>query len=100
MGIGVSRCDPTPRRPQDKTLLNQEGFQNVLDGTALLRDRRGQTIDTHWSAIKLFNHGEKQAPIKMIETLRINAQQIEGRLRGCAINASISLDLGVVTNSS
>ena len=35
------------------------------------KDRRGETIDTHWSAIELFDHGEEQAPIKMVKALRV-----------------------------
>ena len=96
----MPRRDPTARRPQDKTLLNQEGLQHILNRTALFRQSRSQAIDTHRAAIELLDHGQQQPSIQMIKALSVNVQQIERSLRGCAITASIGLHLGVITDTT
>ena len=49
-------CDhPPPRGPVQKSVLNQVGFVDILDGSRVLSDGRRQGIKTHGAAVEFLD---------------------------------------------
>src|SRR5690554_1070103 len=75
--ISLSREDASARGASDKTLLDQVGLYNIFNGTAFLANRRRQTIDTHWAAGKVFQHGGQQTAVHMIKAALVHLEHIQ-----------------------
>ena len=51
------------------TLLDQVGFDHVLEGIPLLAERRGETLDTDRTTVEAVDDAAQQAA-RMLETVR------------------------------
>ena len=63
MQPGIACGDPPARGAHDEALLDQVGFEHVLDGAAFLADRRGQVVQPDRAAVELLDHGLQQAAV-------------------------------------
>ena len=53
-------------------LLDQEGFDHVLDGVLLLTDGSGQGLESNRSAAELVNDGQQNPPVHVIEAAPVD----------------------------
>ena len=76
------RCNhASAGRSHHVTLLNKIGLKHILNGVPLLADGCCQTVNADRSTTKLFDHGEEQAAIHVIESIVVNTEHIQ-RLTG------------------
>src|SRR4029453_14337064 len=66
--VGAGRRHAAARRPFEKPRLNEKRLVDVLDGIALLAERRGKAADTHRAAAELFDDREQQTTVDFIES--------------------------------
>src|SRR5690606_11562885 len=71
MQIGRARDDPAARRAHHVALLDQIGFQHILDGAALLADGGRQVVDSDRAAVELLDDGQQQAAVLLVEAVDV-----------------------------
>ena len=74
MRIRVAGRNPPASRAHEKTLLDQERLDDVLDRTALLAHRGRETVDTHRAAVEALDDREQELAIEHVEALRIDLE--------------------------
>src|SRR5450631_3410527 len=67
MAEGMRRQDPPARRALHEALLNQERFDNILDGVARFGQSGGDRLDSRWAATERESDRLKIAPVHRIE---------------------------------
>jgi len=77
MGPSGSGGDPPARGSRQKSGLNQEGFDDILQCAALLTDGSCKTVDADRTAIEPFHHRKQQLAIQYIQPELIDLQHIE-----------------------
>ncbi|MNI73449.1 hypothetical protein D3C73_1294580 [compost metagenome] len=93
----IGRHAPT-RCALDKTLLDQEGFDNVFDCFPLLANRRRQVIQAHWPAGELVDNRQQQLAVHIVKTFGVDVQHIQRLHRHFAIDDAIGANFGKVTH--
>ena len=88
MAPGAARRDAPARGAHQEALLDQERLDHVLQRAALLADRCGDAVDADRPAIELLDYGEQQAAIERIEAVRIDLEQVEGRIGHPLVDAA------------
>src|SRR5512146_2548935 len=74
MPVTGDRRHAAARRALKVTLLDEIGFEDVLDRVALLADRGRQVIDTHRSAAELLDDREQQLAVHHVEPDRVDVE--------------------------
>ena len=100
MGIGRRSCNSTALGALHKSLLNEVGFQDILNRVFCFANCGGQIIKPNRTAIKLFNNGLLEFSIHQIESLAINLKQGEGLISDRSSDIPIVFDLCVISHPS
>src|SRR5690625_2614256 len=80
MAPGARRGHPPARGALDKPLLNQEGFDDVLDRAAFLADRGRKAFHTYRAAVEVAQNNREKASVERIEALPVHFEEIERSL--------------------
>ena len=100
MQVRLPRRDPTARGAHHEALLDQEGFDHVFDGAALLAERRREAFDADGAAVELLDDREQELAIHHVEAIAIDIEQIERGLRDFVRDSTTRLHLGVVADAA
>ena len=96
MAISRLRGRSSPGRPVQKSVLNQVGFVDILDGSRVFSDGRRQGIKTHGAAVEFLDQRQKKPPVHLIQTAGIYLQKIQRERSHFLIDLSLVLDLGKI----
>src|SRR5687768_13645741 len=100
MAVGVLSNYSASRRALNKALLDKIRLQNILDCAPLFTQCGSNTFRTHWTAIKLFDDGHQQATIKVVKTVLVDTQHIEGKASDLFIYQALSLNFTKITHTT
>src|SRR6185369_5206409 len=75
MLIGGGGGYPAAGGPIEKSILNQEGFIDILDGIAFLTDGCGDGIQADRAATELVDNRQQDHAVHLVETLLVDLQQ-------------------------
>ncbi|KAG0926324.1 hypothetical protein G6F31_018429 [Rhizopus arrhizus] len=98
--VGLVCGHAAARGAHQEALLDQVRFDHVFQRATFLGQRRGQRFDAHRATIEVIDHGLQQAPIELVEALRVNLQHLHRGLRDSLVDVATGLDLGIVAHAA
>ena len=88
--------NPTAGRSIYKSLLEQEWFNDVLDGVFLFTDRRGQSVEANRASTEFIDDGFKKQSVHLIKPT-LDYFQANQRLIGHLLgDGAVSIDFGEI----
>ena len=100
MAVRQRRRDPAARGPLQEALLDQERLQHVLDGVALLADRRREVVDADRSAGELLEHRAQELAVHHVEARHVDVEHHERVVGDLARDLAFGAHLGEVAHAA
>src|SRR5690606_24511437 len=98
VAVGLVGGHPPARGAHQEALLDQVGLDHVLQGAALLAQRRGQRFHADRAAVEVLDDQVEQAPVQAVEALRVDAEHLHRRVVVLSGDPAAGTDLGVVAD--
>ena len=99
MLICGSGCHAALGRTIEEAKLQEVRFDDVHDGILFLADGGGYCVQTHRSAIVFLNDRPQYAAVHIIESERINLQQVKSFFGHLRCNFPIRAHLGIIAHA-
>ena len=96
----VRRQQPSARRALHEALLNQIGFDDLLDRVARLGKRGGDGLDADRAAAKTERDGVEITPVHLIEADGVDVEQFERPIGDFAGDEGCRFDDGEVSDTA
>jgi hypothetical protein len=96
----AGRRHASARRALQVALLDQVGFQHVLDGVARFADGGGEVVHADRAAAEFFQHGAEQLAVHDIEAEVVDVEHGQRRVGDGARDLAVGLDLGEVAHAA
>ena len=93
---GAGRDHPATRGALQQTLLDQVGFDHVLDGVADLADGGRDVVQSHRTATEALDDGFEEIAVHDVQPDRVHVEHAQGVVGHAAGDAAVGADLGVV----
>ena len=100
MLIGGLCCDPSLGGAVEESELEEIGLDHVHDRILLLADRGGDGIQIDRSAAIFFDNRLEHAAVDIVQTKRIDLEQVKRFPGNILRNLPVCADLGIVTDSA
>jgi len=94
--VGQAGGHPAPGSPVEKALLDEKGFVKLLDGVAFLADAGGQGVQADRSPVKLFDDGQEDFSVQVVQAEFVDGQHLEALVGHPAGNDPVGPDLGEI----
>src|SRR5262245_51453544 len=98
MLVSVAGGDAAARGAHDEALLDEIGLDDVLDGAALLAERRCQALDADRTAVELLDDRQQELAIHHVEAERVDIEHVECRLGYLVGDAAAGLHFCIVAH--
>ena len=89
MRMSSVRRHPTPRRPKQKTAMNQVGFDDILERPLILANRGREGLEPDRTASELLDQGREHGSVKTVEALLVDVESAERIMSGVEANAFV-----------
>src|SRR5512133_3549981 len=81
VAVGRGGRDASPRGAVQEAVLDQERLIDVLNGVALLADRRGNRVEPHRSPSELVDDGKQYHPVHRVESHLVYLKKLQRLVR-------------------
>src|SRR6266700_3138675 len=96
MIVSQSGGYPTARSTVKETNLDKEGLIDLFQRLLFLRQRGGQSAESHRSSVEFFDDGQQQPAVHLVKTMLVDFKHLQRRLRCGFVNAALAAHLGKV----
>src|SRR5207248_11118020 len=71
-----------------------------FDGIRLFRKSSSQRIHSDWATLKFFDDGQQQLAINVVETVLVDFEHLQRRLRSGLIDFAVPANLGIIAHAA
>src|SRR5215213_9005715 len=99
MSVRERRCQSSPRRPIQKSNLNQIRFDDLLDRVFLFVNGSGNRAQADWSTVELLDYRQQQLSIHLVEAVGVDFHAIQRVVCNFLVDAAVEIDLRIVVDA-